>query len=112
MLREITAWVLFCLLFIEGVYLKVLLSRSDFGHHGTNIACPTLLLMYTLCSITFIISLLLFFKTKPPASIYSAYLIASSVMLMAFFIMTITDTVTGIGNGVEGSVLNYFCPTT
>lgn len=68
--------------------------------------------MYALCSITLIISMLLFFKTKPLSYIYSAYLIISLAMLVTFFIMNATDTVIGFGDGIEGSMLNYFCPRT
>ncbi len=110
MLKTITSSLLFLLLFIEGIYLKVLLSRTDYGSHATNLGCDTVFIMYGLCLTTLSISSILFFKTQPKSYVYLFYLILSLSILITFFIMDITNIVDGIGNGA-GGVMDFFCPT-
>ena len=110
MLKTITSSLLFLLLFIEGIYLKVLLSRTDYGAHATNLACDTVFIMYGLCLATLSIATVLLFKTRPKSYVYLFYLILSSSMLITFFIMDTANIVDGIGNGA-GGVMDFFCPT-
>lgn len=109
MLKIITSWLLFLLLFIEGVYLQVLLSRTDYASHATNLSCPTVFIMYGLCLTTLSISSILFFKTQPKSYVYLFYLILSLSMLITFFIMDVSEIIDGIGNGA-GGVMDFFCP--
>ena len=110
MLKTITSSLLFLLLFIEGIYLKILLSRTDYGSHATNLGCDTVFIMYGLCLATLSIATVLFFKTQPKSYIYLFYLVLSSSMLIAFFIMDINETIDGIGNGA-GGLIDFFCPS-
>lgn len=112
MLQKMISWLLFFLLFIEGSYLKVLFSRTDYGRYGANLACDTVFLMYGLSLTTLTMALVLFLKTKPMSYVYSACLIMSSAMMITFFTMNATEIIVGIGDGVEGSGRHYFCSRT
>lgn len=111
MLKIIASGVLFLLLSIEGLYLlELLLLRTDFASHATNLACDTVFIMYGLCLTTLSISLILFFKTLPKSYFYLFYLASSSSMLIMFFIMDVSEIIDGIGNGA-GGLVDFFCPT-
>jgi bacteriorhodopsin len=112
MLKKISSWFLFFLLLIEGSYLKVLLSRTGYGNHGTSLGCDTLFIMYAICLITLVMAVVVFFKTRPISYLYSFYLIISLVMLITFISMNATGLIIGIGDGIEESWGHYFCPKT
>lgn len=112
MLREFTSWVLFSLLLIEGIYLKVLLKRTNYGDFATNLSCPALFLMSVLCLTTLIMAFVFFFKVKPISYVYLTCLALSSVMAMTFFAMNASEVIVGIGDGIEGSWMHFFCPKT
>jgi hypothetical protein len=109
MLRKFISWVLFLLLLIEYIYLKILLKRTDYGNFGTNLSCPVLFLMYALCLTTLITASVSFFKFKPMSNFYLICLALSSVMGITFFIMNASDVIVGIGDGIEGSWMHFFC---
>lgn len=110
-LKNIFSWLLFFLLFAEGIYLKVLLKRTGYGSHGTHLGCDTVIIVFVCCLVAFFIAINLFMMTKPRPNIYLAYLIISAVMLVSFFVMNLTGMVIGIGDGIEGSWLNVICPS-
>ncbi|MDD5276965.1 MAG: hypothetical protein PHR16_12890 [Methylovulum sp.] len=112
MLKKIISWLLFFLLFIEGIYLKVLLSRTGYGSHGTNLGCDTVFLMYSLSLTTLIITLVFFFKAKQISYVYLTCLALSSVMAITFFAMNASEVIVGIGDAIEGSWMHFFCPKT
>lgn len=110
MLKNIISWLLFFLLFLEGIYLKVLLSRTGYGSHGTNLGCDTVFLMYSISLITLIMSLVFYFKVKQKSYVYLICLALSSVMAITFFAMNTSEVIIGIGDGIEGSWMHFFCP--
>ncbi|ASF45889.1 hypothetical protein [Methylovulum psychrotolerans] len=111
MLKEAVSWVLFALLFIEGIYLNVLLVRTDYASHATTIGCDALLMMYALCLMTLTIASALFFKTKPISYFYLIFMVLSCFMLGVFSLMNVTQIFIGIGgDDIEGSWMHFFCP--
>jgi bacteriorhodopsin len=112
MLKNVSLWILPFMLLMEGVYMSVLLKRIGYGDYKTNLACDTVAIVYVLCFTTFAISTRLFFRTKPISYVYTFYTVTSLVMLIVFVIMTYTEKVVGIGDGIEGGLFNFLCPHT
>ncbi len=112
MLKKIFSWLLFFLLLTEGFYFKALLIRTDYGSHGTTLGCDVIIIVFVCCLAALLISISLFMITKPRSNVYLAFLIASAFMLVIFFIMNLIGIIIGIGDGIDGSLLNFICPST
>ncbi|MFZ2726531.1 MAG: hypothetical protein WAX77_09795 [Methylococcaceae bacterium] len=107
--KKIISWLLFLLLCIEGIYFEILLSRTDYGKHGSNIGCDTLFLMYALCLTTLSVSLILFYKNNLKSYFYTAYFIISFLILITLSLLHTTGLIIGIDGSSEG-IRHIFCP--